>query len=78
MPTYNLLKKETGEMFEEYFTSYQEMEAFLLENPEYILGAPSSVNLATGSNISSFKTDDGFKDLLKSIKKSNKGSNIEV
>lgn len=78
MPIYKLINKNTGEEKNEYFTSYCALEEYLKDNDHIITGVPDKLNISTGTNISSFKNDDSFKDLLKTIKKTNPNSKMEV
>jgi len=67
MPTYNFLNKETNEEFSE-FMSISAVDDYLKENPhleQLVNGSPMIVSGVPQ------KPDSGFRDLLKSIKKSN-------
>lgn len=66
MPTYAFINNETGEEFEE-FMSIAQLETFLAENPnvtQTINGAPM---IHSGRGMK--KPDNGFRDLLKDMKK---------
>jgi hypothetical protein len=68
MPTYRFLNNETGEEFED-FMSISALEVFLSENPnltQLVNGAPM---ISSGRGMS--KPDQGFRDLLKEMKKKN-------
>ena len=68
MPTYRFLNNETGEEFED-FMSISALEVFLFENPnltQLVNGAPM---ISSGRGMS--KPDQGFRDLLKEMKKKN-------
>ena len=71
MPTYRFLNNETGEEYEE-FMSISALDTYLEENPnitQLVNGAPS---LHSGRGMG--KPDDGFRDVLRQIKKNaNKG-----
>lgn len=69
MPMYQFRVKETDEVFEEMF-SYDQMKAFLEENPEFeqIIGAPAIVSGISGLT---HKNDSGFNDLLSRIGQAN-------
>lgn len=69
MPLYEFRLKETGEVFEEYFT-YDQKKSFLEDNPdiEEIIGAP---NIISGIAGVTHKTDSGFNDLLNRIGNAN-------
>ena len=76
MPLYTMINKETGEEAEHFFSSWKDKDAFLEDNPglKQKLVAPSMVTQA-GSTLS--KTSDGWKDLLKTVKKgSGRGNTI--
>lgn len=78
MPLYTLINKETGEEVEHFFSSWKDKDAFLEDNPDLKqkLVAPNMVS-QVGSNLS--KTDDGWKDLLKTVKKgSGRGNTINT
>lgn len=75
MPTYKFLNKLTGEEFSE-FMSITECNSYLKDNPhleQLVNGFP-----VLGYSIVRGKPADGFRDLLKSIKKGNKGSKIDT
>ena len=66
MPTYAFINNDTGEEFEE-FMSISQLEIFLETNPnltQTINGAPT-IHSGRGMN----KPDNGFRDLLKDMKK---------
>jgi hypothetical protein len=68
MPTYRFLNNETGEEFED-FMSISALEVFLSENSnitQLVNGAPM-ISSGRGMN----KPDQGFRDLLKEMKKKN-------
>lgn len=66
MPTYRFLNNETGEEYED-FMSISALEVYLKENPtvtQLVNGAPL-VHSGRGMG----KPDQGFRDLLKDMKK---------
>jgi hypothetical protein len=68
MPTYRFLNNETGEEFED-FMGISALDVFLAENTnltQLVNGAPM---IASGRGMS--KPDNGFRDLLKEMKKKN-------
>lgn len=68
MPTYRFLNEDTGEVYEE-FMKISELEVYLEENKnikQLLNGAPA---LYSGRGMG--KPDDGFRDLLKEMKKKN-------
>lgn len=76
MPIYEIYNPVTGETTSDYFTSYDEFQKYMESRPD--LEQSFKINLGTGARSSSIKTDEGFKDLLKTIKKTNKGSTMDV
>jgi hypothetical protein len=70
MPTYKFLNNETGEEFED-FMSISALDEYLKTNPhitQLVNGAPM---IASGRGMS--KPDQGFRDLLKDMKKKHSG-----
>jgi hypothetical protein len=68
MPTYNFLNNDTGEEFQE-FMSINAVEQYLNDNPnvtQLVSGAPV---IHSGRGLG--KPDQGFRDLLKNMKKAN-------
>jgi hypothetical protein len=68
MPTYKFLNNDTGEEFED-FMSISALDVFLKENPhltQLVHGAPL---VHSGRGLG--KPDNGFRDLLKTMKKGN-------
>jgi len=65
MPTYNFLNNETGEEYKE-FMSMSEIEIYLKDNPHITQIIGDSPPIISGSNM---KPDQGFRDLLKEMKK---------
>jgi len=76
MPYYTFFHKETGEE-KEMFLSISERDTFLKENPEYDQAVTSPI---IGDPVlhGRVKPDKEFTNLLKTIKKSNHGSTIDV
>jgi hypothetical protein len=76
MPYYTFFHKETGEE-KEMFLTIGERDTFLKENPDYDQAVTSPI---IGDPIlqGRVKPDKKFTDLLKTIKKSHKGSTIDV
>lgn len=73
MPIYNIRNNETNEVYEE-LCSYSALQELLKTNSHLSLelSAPSiSYNDAK-------KPDEGFRDILRSIKQRNRGSNINT
>jgi len=70
MPTYKFINNETGEEFED-FMSISTLDVYLKENPnitQLVNGAPM---IASGRGMG--KPDQGFRDLLKDMKKKHSG-----
>ena len=68
MPTYKFLNNETGEEYEEFMT-ISALDDYLKDNPnitQLVNGAPM---ISSGRGLG--KPDNGFRDLLKDIKKRN-------
>jgi hypothetical protein len=66
MPTYRFKNKDTGEEFED-FMMISELDEYLQNNPnleQMVFGAPM-ISSGRGMN----KPDQGFRDLLKDMKK---------
>ena len=77
MPTYTLSRKSTGEQWDE-FCSYDELNK-ILEQDEDIVRQLSTPLIVSGVGGVLSKTDDGWKDRLKEIKKtSGKDNTIKV
>lgn len=77
MPTYTLSRKSTGEQWDE-FCSYDELNK-ILEQDEDIVRQLSTPLIVSGVGGVLSKTDDGWKDKLKEIKKtSGKDNTIKV
>lgn len=74
MPTYTFRNKKTGEEYTRYL-SLSDREKYLEENPdvEQLIVKPNG--FVTGHNM---KPDDGFRDILRNIKKNYPGSTIET
>ena len=76
MPTYTLMNTETGEVWDEFFTSYSAKDEYLTQNKNIRqkLTAPKIVS-QVGGTIS--KTPDSWKEHLGRIKKgSGRGNTI--
>ena len=76
MPTYNFRDKETGDEFE-IRMSISDLDKYKQDNPhleQFHTNFPGVVGDAGIRN----KVPDGFRDVLKSIKKANYGSNIDT
>lgn len=75
MPTYKFEDTETGEIFEK-FLKISELDDYKNNNKQLnqlVNGAPL---IHSGRGL--FKPDEGFRDVLRQIKKNNKGSTIDI
>lgn len=73
MPMYSFIDKNTGKWWEELL-KISEMEELLAKNPHieiYVAGPNYGPKIISGVPL---KPDDGFKDVLKEIKKKTKGT----
>ena len=75
MPTYNFRDKESGTVVEKFMT-ISEMDDYLKKNStlELVPASPSIISGRSGA----YKPDDTFRDMLRTMKKTNKGSNINT
>ena len=76
MPFYPMKNKETGEV-SEMFMTISERDQFLKDNPHFtqLLTIPGFGNPV---GIGSKKLPDGYKDILRTIKKKHRGTNIDT
>ena len=70
MPMYVFRKKDTGEVFEEFMSYTAKQELLKDSNIESVLTSPGIVSGVGG------KPDEGFRDVLRQIKKTNIHSDI--
>lgn len=77
MPTYNVLNKKTGKT-KQMEMSISEMVQMLKDDPnlDVVPGATPTMEARLGSKM--MKPSDGFKDVLRDIKRRNPGSTIDV
>lgn len=75
MPTYRLIDTQTEET-EEHFLSWAALQEYLSKNPtkQLLPAAPAIVSGVSGQ----MRPDEGFKDILRNIKKNHRGSAIDV
>jgi len=66
MPTYRFLNKNTNEEFEE-FMSISSLEGYLTDNPHFVQLVNGAPMISSGRGMQ--KPDQGFRDILKEIKK---------
>ena len=78
MPTWSFRNEQTGEEFDEFFSTHSKKEAWMAENGHMTQIYRTAPLIVSGVGLSGPKIDDGFRDLLKNIKKKNAGSNMEV
>lgn len=76
MPTYQVRHKKTGKVHE-MFCSISEMEQYEKDHPnhEVIIGLPG---IHSGIGLGVRKNDQGFKDVLRQIKKNHPGSTVNT
>ena len=75
MPTYTFRDTKTKRKHTEMM-KISEMEQYLVDHPnkKLVVSAPGIVSGVAGVR----RPDDGFRDILKRIKKNNRGSNINI
>tara|TARA_Y100000114_G_scaffold96848_1_gene90134 strand:+ start:988 stop:1236 length:249 start_codon:yes stop_codon:yes gene_type:complete len=76
MPTYEFRNKETGEITEERM-SFTVLDKYKEDNPHLEQYHSTYPGLVADAHVRD-KRPDGFKDVLKSIKKANPGSTIDT
>jgi hypothetical protein len=76
IPSYNFKNKDTGEEFTEFMTMSQR-ESYLESNP-HIEQIPSTIRLADPASVGLVKPPDGFREVLRKIKKNNRGASINT
>lgn len=75
MPTYDFLHKETGEVTEHFFSSWEDKDAYLAENPQYVqtMTKPPMVHSNTiGGN----QHGKAFREVLNKIHNKTPGSQL--
>lgn len=80
MPTYIFKNTKTEELVEQQM-KISEMEMFLEDNPDWIVDITQGFpGLHSGVGLGVRRPDDGFRDLLKSMKKTHdrRGGKIDV
>jgi len=80
MPNYTFKNKVTGEIREESM-KIAEMDEFIKENPDWEVDITGvKIALHSGIGLGLRKPDDGFNDLLKSMKKTHdrRGGKIDI
>ena len=76
MPSYDFRNKETGEIIE-VSMSFTKLNKYKEDNPHLEQYHSSFPGLVADAHVRD-KRPDGIKDVLKSIKKANPGSNIDT
>jgi len=76
MPTYILHNSKTKKE-EEHFLSWNELQDLLSQNPQ-LSQIPSAPAIVSGVANRRNKPDEGFRDILRRIKKNNRGSKVNV
>ena len=76
MPNYTFINKKTKKQFDE-FMSISELDIFIKNNPhlEQAISAPA---IADPSRLGLRKPDAGFRDVLKKVKMSHRGSTVNT
>ncbi len=74
MPIYQYKNEKTGEVTDK-FMSISDMEQFEIDNP-HMKKMIQAVTFGDSARMGIRKIDDGFNDILKSVKKNNPGSTI--
>lgn len=74
MPTYNVVNKKTGKVSTKFMT-WVEFNDFLKANPDYEQ-VPAAPLIHSGIGLK--KPDDSFRDILRRIKKSHLGANVNT
>lgn len=76
MPTYTFVDNKTKKLTE-MFVSIAEMETYAKNNPNKTL-MPASPQIVSGVSSGRNKPDESFRDILRTIKKHNRGSKINT
>jgi hypothetical protein len=71
MPTYTFFNTETGEHFEEFFTSFKAKDEYLKDNLEIQQTLTTGLPLIDPTRLGRVKPSNEFRDRLKEIKKNN-------
>lgn len=74
MPTYTFQDKKTGKLSDPKFMKIAEMEQYLIDNPKLEL-APASPLIVSGVASARNKPDEGFRDILRGVKKASGRNN---
>lgn len=80
MPFYNYLYIETKKPYKKKtgIQTIGEMEQFLIDNPELELGVTGAPGFGDSFKMGLKKPSDGFRDVLRKIKRKHKGSTINT
>lgn len=76
MPTYTFKHVKTGE-FSEHFMSISEHDDFLASNPD-LKQVITPTAIVSGVSAGRNKPSAGFREVLRNIKKANRGSNVNT
>lgn len=76
IPSYNLTNLETGETKVE-FMWVSELETFLKDNPSWTVTPPDTNAVVDPWRMGRTKPADGFREILRGIKRHYKGSTVE-
>jgi hypothetical protein len=77
MTTYNFRNKKTGKEFTEFFQNSSEVDEYLKDKP-HVEWLCSAVGIADPMRLGRVKPSQDFRDRLKHIKKSHRGSTINT
>lgn len=69
MPFYDFKNTKTEEKLENQMMSISTMEQFLVDNPDWIIQLTGSIPIGDPVRMGMKKPDEGFRDLLKHMKK---------
>jgi hypothetical protein len=82
MPFYDFKNDKTGEVRENQMMSMSAMEKFLEDNPDWKIQLTGSIPIGDPVRMGMKKPDEGFRDLLKHMKKNRinnrKGSTLNT
>lgn len=78
MPTYTFINTETNEEFEMVFSSFSKKDSYLEQNPTIKQTITSPPGLGDPIRLGIRKPDDAFRDKLKDIKRTHRGSTVNT
>jgi hypothetical protein len=77
VPTYNFFNTKTEETTTE-FLWVSELDAYLVSNPDLVVMPPDTSAQVDSWRMGRKKPDEGFREILKGIKRYYKGSTVET